>query len=107
MNLTLTPNAVSHIKCFVSKTPALTQGLRIYVEGGGCSGFQYGFKFDAPTGEDFVVNQDEVNVMVDPFSAAYLEAATIDYVESLMNTGFVVHNPNSKSTCGCGMSFSV
>ncbi len=106
MTIVLTSGAVKKIKSFAEKEKSV-EGLRIYVEGGGCSGFQYGFSFDHAQEGDHVIMQDQVKVFIDPFSAPYLEASTIDYVESLMNTGFSVQNPNSKSTCGCGMSFSV
>ena len=107
MTLTLTPQAVKKVKTFSEKEAATVEGLRIFVEGGGCSGFQYGFIFDKQQENDNIIEQNSVKVFIDPFSAPYLEAATVDFVESLMNTGFVVQNPNSKSTCGCGMSFSV
>ena len=106
MTIHLTSGAVKKIKAFAEKERDV-EGLRIYVEGGGCSGYQYGFSFDRTQEGDYVIAQDQVKVFVDPFSAPYLNESTIDYVESLMNTGFSVKNPNSKSTCGCGMSFSV
>ncbi|HLI17979.1 MAG TPA: iron-sulfur cluster insertion protein ErpA [Rhodanobacteraceae bacterium] len=85
--------------------PALK--LRVFIEGGGCSGFQYGFSFDDKQAEDdFVLDRDGVELLVDPLSMQYLEGAEVDYVEQLSGAQFVVHNPNAKTTCGCGSSFT-
>ena len=85
--------------------PALK--LRVYIQGGGCSGFQYGFEFDEQQGEDdFAVATDEVTLLVDPLSLQYLVGAQVDYTESLHGSQFVIRNPNAKTTCGCGSSFS-
>lgn len=82
--------------------------LRVFVTGGGCSGFQYGFEFDENVAEDdLVVEKDGVTVVIDPMSAQYLAGAEIDYRESLEGSQFVVHNPNAVSTCGCGSSFTI
>lgn len=86
--------------------------LRIFVQGGGCSGFQYGFTFDETANEDdfqFDKSIDNVNVgfLVDTMSFQYLQGATIDYVEDLQGSQFVIKNPNASTTCGCGSSFSV
>lgn len=86
--------------------------LRIFVQGGGCSGFQYGFTFDEVANEDdfqFQKSIDNVNVgfLVDTMSFQYLQGATIDYVEDLQGSQFVIKNPNASTTCGCGSSFSV
>lgn len=108
MNLQLTEKAVQKVKLFQENQPENTSKVfRIYVEGGGCSGFQYGFSFDDPREDDHTLTFGEVKVAVDPFSAPYIQASVIDYTETLMNSGFVVTNPNSKTTCGCGLSFSV
>lgn len=81
--------------------------LRVYIQGGGCSGFQYGFEFDEQQGEDdLAVTTDAVTLLVDPLSLQYLMGATVDYTESLQGAQFVIRNPNAKSTCGCGSSFS-
>ena len=81
--------------------------LRVYISGGGCSGFQYGFSFDeqAET-DDLAVQRDGVTLIVDPLSLQYLMGAEVDYRESLQGSQFVIRNPNSKTTCGCGSSFS-
>ncbi|RBW51058.1 iron-sulfur cluster insertion protein ErpA [Marinobacter sp. F3R11] len=82
--------------------------LRVYVTGGGCSGFQYGFSFDeSQDEEDTVVERDGAILLVDPMSYQYLVGATIDYQEGLQGSQFVVQNPNASSTCGCGSSFSI
>ncbi len=82
--------------------------LRIYIQGGGCSGFQYGFKFDEQMMEgDTEVETDGVKLLVDPMSLQYLNGAEVDYTEGLQGAQFVVRNPNASTTCGCGSSFSV
>ncbi len=86
--------------------PALN--LRVYIQGGGCSGFQYGFEFDEQRGEDdLAIVTDDVTLVVDPLSLQYLMGASVDYVESLHGAQFTIRNPNAKSTCGCGSSFTV
>ena len=82
--------------------------LRVFVAGGGCSGFQYGFTFEEEQEEDDLVLQGlDVTVLIDPMSLQYLNGAQIDYQEKLEGSQFVIHNPNVSSTCGCGSSFSV
>jgi iron-sulfur cluster insertion protein len=82
--------------------------LRVYISGGGCSGFQYGFTFDENRAEDdLAVNKDGVTLVVDPLSLQYLMGAEIDYAENLQGARFVIRNPNAKTTCGCGSSFTV
>lgn len=86
--------------------------LRIFVQGGGCSGFQYGFTFDETANEDDFtfeknVDSNKVSFLVDSMSYQYLQGATIDYVEDLQGSQFVIKNPNATTTCGCGSSFSV
>ena len=82
--------------------------LRVYISGGGCSGFQYGFTFDEARAEDdFAVDKSGVTLLVDPLSLQYLAGAEIDYAESLTGAQFVIRNPNAKTTCGCGSSFSI
>ncbi len=81
--------------------------LRVFVSGGGCSGFQYGFTFDEKVEDgDFCVENGGVQLLVDPMSAQYLMGAEIDYKEDLQGAQFVIRNPNAKTTCGCGSSFS-
>ena len=82
--------------------------LRVYIQGGGCSGFQYGFSFDEEQGEDDLsIVRDGVTLLVDPLSLQYLMGAEVDYTESLTGAQFVIRNPNAKTTCGCGSSFTV
>lgn len=82
--------------------------LRIFVQGGGCSGMSYGFTFDEEQNEDDFINEkDGVIVLIDSMSMQYLEGATINYKEDLMGSGFNISNPNAQTTCGCGSSFSV
>lgn len=82
--------------------------LRVYITGGGCSGFSYGFVFDENYKEgDSVVDNNNVRLVVDPMSYQYLIGATVDYLEDLQGSRFIIHNPNAKTTCGCGSSFSV
>lgn len=82
--------------------------LRIYIQGGGCSGFQYGFTFDEHIGEgDTEVVTDGVKLLIDPMSMQYLIGAEVDYTEGLQGAQFVIRNPNASTTCGCGSSFSV
>lgn len=86
--------------------PALK--LRVYIQGGGCSGFQYGFEFDEDRAEDdLAIETDGVTLLVDPLSLQYLMGASVDYVESLHGAQFTIRNPNAKTTCGCGSSFAV
>ena len=82
--------------------------LRVYITGGGCSGFQYGFTFDEATDEgDIAVQRDEVTLLVDPLSFQYLEGAEVDYTENLQGARFVIKKPNAATTCSCGSSFGV
>ncbi|MGY6588877.1 MAG: iron-sulfur cluster insertion protein ErpA [Wenzhouxiangella sp.] len=86
--------------------PALK--LRVYITGGGCSGFQYGFSFDEKSDDgDIEVVRDDVSLVVDPLSFQYLEGAEVDYSESLQGARFVIRNPNAATTCGCGSSFGL
>ena len=82
--------------------------LRVYISGGGCSGFQYGFTFDEEQAEDDIaVVNDGITLLIDPLSYQYLMGAEVDYSESLQGAQFVIRNPNASTTCGCGSSFSV
>lgn len=82
--------------------------FRVYIIGGGCSGFQYGFAFEEEAVDgDVLMEQHGVHIMVDPMSFPYLMGSTVDYLEDLQGSRFVVSNPNAKSTCGCGSSFSI
>jgi iron-sulfur cluster assembly protein len=103
--ITLTDNAVLKIQSLVADAP--TRGLRVKVVGGGCSGLQYRMDVDEPRQGDKIFERDGARVMVDRKSFLYLNGTELDYAETLMNTGFNLHNPNVKRSCGCGASFSV
>jgi iron-sulfur cluster insertion protein len=101
-------SAVSKVRELILEegNPALT--LRIYVSGGGCSGFQYGFAFEEAAGtEDLAMEKHGVRVLIDPLSLQYLHGAEVDFQDDLDGSRFVIKNPNAKSTCGCGSSFSM
>jgi iron-sulfur cluster assembly protein len=102
----VTPKAVHKIREAFQKQ-GVTGGLRLGVLGGGCSGLSYQFKFDVkPRPTDKVFEFDDVKVFVDPKSFIYLDGMTLDYKESLMQSGFEFHNPHAKKSCGCGTSFT-
>ncbi|WP_349344069.1 iron-sulfur cluster insertion protein ErpA [Marinobacter sp. MMG032] len=101
-------NAVAKVRELIEEEENPELKLRVFVTGGGCSGFQYGFSFDENQDEeDTVIERDGVFLLVDPMSYQYLVGATIDYQEGLQGAQFVVQNPNASSTCGCGSSFSI
>jgi iron-sulfur cluster assembly protein len=105
--LSLTESAAAKIKQLLAGESDVGV-LRIAIEGGGCSGFQYGLGFDTAAAEgDLEFEQHGVTVVVDPFSAPYLQGAEVDYVDSIEAAGFAVNNPNAVSSCGCGHSFQV
>jgi iron-sulfur cluster insertion protein len=106
--LTLTDAAIEKVKYFASTMPDSTdKPLRIFVQGGGCSGFQYGFQFDEKKEGDNVLEQGGIQILVDPQSATYLKDATVNYVEDFRGAGFAVENPNATGgSCGCGKSFN-
>ena len=107
--LTLTPVAASKVRELMAEEPdGDTLVLRIAIQGGGCSGFQYGLGFDAGAAEgDLELSLEGVAVVVDPFSAPYLQGATIDFLNGIQESGFKIENPNAVSSCGCGHSFQV
>lgn len=106
--LEMTDNAASKVKELLQDEDNQSLHLRVYVTGGGCSGFQYGFKFDEnSTEEDTRVEKDGVVLLVDPLSIQYLAGSTVDYIDGLDGARFVVNNPNATATCGCGSSFSM
>lgn len=106
--LIMTTNAVAKVKSLIEEEGNPDLKLRVFVTGGGCSGFQYGFAFEEVTAEDdMVVEKDGVVAVVDSLSYPYLMGAEVDYEEGLHGSKFVVHNPNATTTCGCGESFSI
>ena len=105
--LLFTDNAARKVKELIAEEGNPELKLRVFVSGGGCSGFQYGFTFDEMTNEDdTVMEKNGVALLIDPMSYQYLVGAEIDYTESLEGSQFVIKNPNATSTCGCGSSFS-
>ncbi len=107
-DITFTDAAADKVKCLIEEENNPGLKLRIYISGGGCSGFQYGFSFDENITEgDIVVENGDVALVIDPMSYQYLTGAEVDYTEGLEGAQFVVRNPNATTTCGCGSSFSV
>jgi iron-sulfur cluster insertion protein len=106
--ITISPSAKVKIQDLLSEENNPNLFLRTFVQGGGCSGFQYGFTFDSDKNEDdFEIDVGAWKVLVDSMSMTYLQGATIDYVEELMGSQFTIKNPNATNTCGCGSSFGV
>ncbi|HTR68251.1 MAG TPA: iron-sulfur cluster assembly accessory protein [Terriglobales bacterium] len=106
--ISLTPNAVAKVKEIMAQQNPVPAGLRVGVVGGGCSGFSYSMQFEnSPGMMDKVFDMDGLKVYVDATSVMYLNGCRVDYVETLEGAGFKFDNPNVKSTCGCGSSFSV
>jgi iron-sulfur cluster insertion protein len=103
-----TDAAAARVKQMIADEGDDTLKLRVYIQGGGCSGFEYGFEFDKEArDDDTVVENAGVCLLIDPLSYQYLLGASIDYKEDLQGARFVLSNPNAKTTCGCGSSFSV
>jgi len=106
--ITLTNKAVGKIKELLQTQPESFSGIRIQVVGGGCSGFQYSINFETQgNNNDEIIDIENFKVYVDPASLMYLENTTLDWLETLNGAGFKFHNPDVKSTCGCGESFQV
>mgnify|MGYP000885373441 FL=1 len=106
--LTFPDAAAQKVKSLITEEENPALKLRVYITGGGCSGFQYGFTFDEKVNEgDLTVENAGVQLVIDPMSLQYLIGGTIDYTEGLEGSRFVVNNPNASSTCGCGSSFSI
>lgn len=106
--LLLTDRAIARVKRLVAEEANQALKLRVFVTGGGCSGFSYGFTFDDIVAEDdTLVEKDGVTALVDPMSFQYLVGAEVDYQEGLEGSRFIINNPNAETTCGCGASFSV
>ena len=106
--MTFTDNAAAKVKSLIAEEDNDRLKLRVFVTGGGCSGFQYGFSFDETVNEDdTVIENKDAELLVDPLSYQYLVGAKIDYTEGLEGARFVVDNPMAATTCGCGASFSI
>lgn len=101
-------NAVKKVKELIDEEGTPDLKLRVFVSGGGCSGFQYGFTFEeSENDDDTKVTKDSVTLLIDPMSLQYLAGAEIDYQDNVQGSQFVIKNPNATTTCGCGSSFSV
>lgn len=106
-SIKITDSAANKVQELIDEEGNPNLKLRAYVTGGGCSGLQYGFTFDEEAKEDdFKITKNKIMLVVDPMSHLYLAGATIDYVEDLEGARFVIHNPQAKTTCGCGSSFN-
>ncbi len=107
-DLTISSNAVQRVAQLLADKDQPGLRLRVFIRGGGCSGFQYGFQFDQQQqDDDITIERDGVEVLVDMLSLQYLSGAQIDYQDDIMGSRFLVNNPNATTTCGCGSSFSV
>ena len=106
--MSFTDNAANKVQTLIAEEGNDNLKLRVFVTGGGCSGFQYGFSFDEAINEDDTIIENKgASLLVDPLSYQYLVGSKIDYVEGLEGSRFVVENPMAKATCGCGSSFSI
>ena len=105
--ITLTPRAARQVRSMQEGLGAPNKQLRVFVESGGCSGFQYSITLDAPAADDLVLESHGQQVLIDQISLPFLSNAVIDFTDELIGARFVVQNPNAKSSCGCGTSFSM
>ena len=107
-SINLSARAVNKVRELVAEEENDRLKLRVFISGGGCSGFQYGFSFEEMAADDdAAIEKDGVTVLVDPMSYQYLVGSEVDYTEGLEGSRFIVNNPNATATCGCGSSFSV
>jgi len=104
--ITLTPRAARRVRTMRDELGSPEKRLRIFVETGGCSGFQYGMSFDEPKAGDSELESEGVALLIDPASLAYLQGSAVDFDDGLHGKGFEIKNPNAQSTCGCGKSFA-
>ena len=106
-DINFTDSAAEKVAALIKEEGNNELKLRVYISGGGCSGFQYGFTFDETIAEDdFGIEKNGVSVVIDPMSYQFLEKAEVDYKEDLQGSQFVIRNPNATTTCGCGSSFA-
>lgn len=104
--VTLSPTAASKLAEVMAQKGLADASLRVFVSGGGCSGLQYGMAFETQVeADDYAFESEGMSVVIDPVSIAYLQGATVDFVDSLMGGGFKIENPNAVASCGCGSSF--
>jgi iron-sulfur cluster assembly accessory protein len=104
--ITLSPRAANQVRTMQADLPEPKQPLRVLMETGGCSGFQYGMSFDDPKPDDARFESEGVSIIIDPTSLAYLDGSHVDFDDGLHGKGFEIKNPNAQSTCGCGKSFN-
>ena len=105
--ITITPKAIDKVMGFRQSDPRFAgKAFRVYVEGGGCSGMSYGFRFDDRHADDTVLSLDGLELVVDPKSLQFIHGSEVDYVQGFEGSGFTVRNPQAKGTCGCGQSFN-
>ena len=105
--ITLTESAITRIKDIIIEENNKNSKLRVFVQGGGCSGMSYGFVIEEDINDDdFTIPADDVELLVDSISMQYLQGSSIDYKEDIMGSNFVISNPNAQTTCGCGSSFN-
>tara|TARA_Y100001934_G_C11938303_1_gene579038 strand:+ start:85 stop:423 length:339 start_codon:yes stop_codon:yes gene_type:complete len=106
--LKITDSAISQLNALITSKANPELRFRVYVQGGGCSGFQYGFQFEEESAlDDIEFDRNGVKLVVDPLSLQYLSGAEVDFIDDLMGTRFIVNNPNASTTCGCGASFGI
>ena len=106
--INMTDSAANRVRVLIDEEQNNELKLRVFVTGGGCSGFQYGFTFDEAVNDgDTQIEKDGVSLIIDPMSYQYLMGSEIDYTEGLQGARFIINNPNAKTTCGCGSSFSI
>ena len=107
-DLIISDSAIKRLESLIASKDNPDLKFRVYIQGGGCSGFQYGFQFEeAAAIDDLEVRNSSVQVVVDPMSLQYLKGAEIDFIDDLQGSRFVVNNPNAATTCGCGASFGI
>lgn len=104
--ITLTSRAANQVRAMQAELPEGGRLLRVLIETGGCSGFQYGMSFDEAKADDTRFESEGVQIVIDPTSLAYMNGSTIDFDDGLQGKGFEIKNPNAQSTCGCGKSFN-
>lgn len=104
--ITLSSRAAAQVRVMQANQPSASLPLRVLIETGGCSGFQYGLSFDAPKDDDTRFESEGIPLVIDPTSLAYLDGSVIDFDDGLHGKGFEIKNPNAQSTCGCGKSFN-
>jgi iron-sulfur cluster assembly protein len=105
-DITLTSTAAERIRTLMQEKELENHALRVFISGGGCSGYQYGMAFEGnPREDDVKIDYEDIQVVIDPMSYGHLVGSTIDYIEDLMGGGFNIENPNAVATCGCGHSF--